>query len=137
MINISEQIRDLKCLQKNMKLEHRLGIVKCDISWIEYQIKIMDNVIDTIKTLSAKIPASNYSNNSDGWIPCSDKTPEDFKEYSNKKVIDVLVTTSAGRVTKVQRIHTTYNGKDHWYWGRIRGEATAWQPLPKAYKRNY
>lgn len=42
-----------------------------------------------------------YANN--GWIPVSEKLPEEDERYKGRKAIDVLVTTSNGRVTKVQR----------------------------------
>ena len=38
------------------------------------------------------------------WIKCSDKLPEDDERFTNKKAIDVLVTTQYKRVRKVQRI---------------------------------
>ena len=69
-----------------------------------------------------------YANN--GWIPVSEKLPEEDERYKGRKAIDVLVTTSNGRVTKVQR-QSKYN---YWCWGRIYGEPTAWQPLPEPYK---
>lgn len=70
------------------------------------------------------------------WIPCKDKMPEDDERYKGKKIINVLVTTSTNKVTKVQRKHHknydgTYNG---WYWGRVYGECKAWMPLPEPYK---
>ncbi len=67
------------------------------------------------------------------WIKCSKgQMPEDFEENKGKKIINVLVTTSTGKVTKVQRM---YDGRvnSHWYWGRIYGKAKAWMPLPEPY----
>ena len=66
------------------------------------------------------------------WIPVEEKLPEDDERYKGRKVIDVLVTTAKGKVTKVQR--QSHNG--YWWWGRIYGEPTAWQPLPKSYKKH-
>lgn len=66
----------------------------------------------------------------DGWIPVEERLPEEDERYKGRKVIDVLVTTANGRVTKVQR-QSKY---DYWCWGRIYGEPTAWQPLPEPYK---
>lgn len=66
----------------------------------------------------------------DGWIPVEERLPEEDERYKGRKAIDILVTTSNERVTKVQR-QSKY---DHWCWGRIYGEPTAWQPLPKPYK---
>lgn len=65
-----------------------------------------------------------------GWIPVEERLPEEDERYKGRKAIDVLVTTSNGRVTKVQR-QSKY---DYWCWGRIYGEPTAWQPLPEPYK---
>lgn len=56
--------------------------------------------------------------------------PEDDKRYEGKKVINVLVTTNRGMVTKVQRQY--YDGT--WYWGRINGGMKAWMPLPEPYR---
>lgn len=67
-----------------------------------------------------------------GWIPVEEKLPEDDERYKGRKVIDVLVTTAKGKVTKVQR--QSHNG--YWWWGRIYGEPTAWQPLPEPYKKH-
>lgn len=69
-----------------------------------------------------------------GWIPCEIKMPEECEEYKGRKVIDVLVTTSRGKVTKVQRIFNEYYGE--WHWGRILGGMRAWRPMPKPYKLN-
>lgn len=66
----------------------------------------------------------------DGWIPVEERLPEEDERYKGRKAIDVLVTTANGRVTKVRR-QSKY---DYWCWGRIYGEPTAWQPLPKPYK---
>lgn len=67
-----------------------------------------------------------------GWIPVDERLPEEDERYKGRKVIDVLVTTAKGKVTKVQR--QSHNG--YWWWGRIYGEPTAWQPLPKPYKKH-
>lgn len=67
-----------------------------------------------------------------GWIPVASLLPEDDERYKGRKVIDVLVTTAKGKVTKVQR--QSHNG--YWWWGRIYGEPTAWQPLPEPYKKH-
>lgn len=66
------------------------------------------------------------------WIPVEEKLPEEDERYKGRKVIDVLVTTAKGKVTKVQR--QSHNG--YWWWGRIYGEPTAWQPLPEPYIKN-
>lgn len=74
------------------------------------------------------------TNNNVCWIPCEVKMPEDDEKYNGKKIIDVLITTDRGKVTKVQRINR--HKDDYWYWSRIYGDPIAWMPLPKAYKLN-
>jgi hypothetical protein len=64
------------------------------------------------------------------WISVDDILPENAERYKGRKVIDVLVTTEKGLVTKVQR--QCYRGS--WSWGRIFSRVVAWMPLPKAYK---
>ena len=71
------------------------------------------------------------------WIKCEPgHMPEDDERYKGKKVINVLVTTDKGFVTKVQRIYYVdiCTNVASWYWGRIGGEMRAWMPLPKPYK---
>lgn len=69
-----------------------------------------------------------------GWIKCiPGKMPEDDERYKGNKVINVLVTTSAGKVTKVQRILSD-RCDGYWYWGRIYGDAKAWMSFPEPYK---
>lgn len=69
------------------------------------------------------------------WIKCeSGHMPEDDERYKGKKIINVLVTTKSGTVTKVQRMYDTYYGSPHWSWGRIYGGCIAWMPLPHRYE---
>ena len=70
------------------------------------------------------------------WIKCiSGQMPEDDERYKGKKVINVIVTTNKGVVTKVQRIFNDY--ANTWYWGRICGGMRAWMPLPEPYKEKH
>jgi hypothetical protein len=79
---------------------------------------------------------------SDNWIPCSKSMPEDFLTYNRNTsypVINVLVTTENGKVTKLQRIGDKGYDEKHeltWRWGRIHGGIKAWQPLPEGYKED-
>lgn len=52
------------------------------------------------------------------------------KDIKVKKIIDVLITTAKGKVTKVQR----QSHNEYWWWARIYGEPKAWKPLPEPYK---
>lgn len=68
------------------------------------------------------------------WIKCIEgQMPEDFEENKNKRIINVLVTTKSGKVTKVQRIYNEWTGNKYWSWGRIYESPKAWMPLPKPY----
>lgn len=72
------------------------------------------------------------------WIPCMDgQMPEDDKRNAGKTIINCLVTTEHGRVTKLQRrFWKNYrDGTGFWAWTRIRGEVIAWVPLPAPYKK--
>jgi hypothetical protein len=73
---------------------------------------------------------TNVTSKNDEWISVDDMLPENAERYKGRKVIDVLVTTEKGLVTKVQR--QCY--RDSWSWGRIFSRVVAWMPLPKAYK---
>lgn len=66
------------------------------------------------------------------WIKCAEgQMPEDDERYKGKKVINVLVTTNNGVVTRVQRMK--FIDESTWYWGRVHG-IKAWMPLPERYK---
>ena len=66
------------------------------------------------------------------WIKCEEgHMPEDDERYKGKKVINVLVTTNRGLVTKVQRVQYS---ETTWCWGRINGGMRAWAPLPESYR---
>lgn len=92
---------------------------------IEANIKGVEMALDIV-----------INNSSDNWIPCSKAMPEDTAEYAGRHVINVIVETNKGLITKVQRIHRkNYDGVyDRWSWGRIFGDVIAWQPLPERYK---
>lgn len=67
------------------------------------------------------------------WIPCKEgQMPEDF-DKKNRKVLNVLVTTENGNVTKVQRIRDEWH--EDWYWGRY-CKVKAWAPLPEKYEED-
>ena len=107
--------------------------------------RAMEYVVDTIRSHMDEVPNCGKCSRrewyqkgiEDGkkdndWIPVEEKLPEEDERYKGRKVIDVLVTTAKGKVTKVQR--QSHNG--YWWWGRIYGEPTAWQPLQEPYKKH-
>lgn len=72
----------------------------------------------------------NKTNIEDMWIPCTERLPESDERYAGKRIINCIITTESGRVTKVQR----QKYEDTWCWNRIYGKPKAWMPLPKPYK---
>lgn len=65
------------------------------------------------------------------WIPTDKKNPEDIEQFRNFKVINVLITTKNGRVTKGQRF---LDYKGNWCWGR-KLSPIAWALLPEPYRK--
>lgn len=129
---ISEQVNKLKDIQNRLETDGELDMDILQIA--KFWAKDIRDAIDTIETLSIIVQANNLHN---GWIPFSKLRPEQCDKYKGKKVIDILVTTDKGKVTKVQYIHArSYNGDfaDYWYCGRIYGDTVAWQPLPEPYE---
>lgn len=98
-----------------------------DVGYGSYDL---NNVISWFNECFEFCGKTKVASDNDGWIPVEEKLPEEDERYKGRKVIDVLVTTAKGKVTKVQR--QSHNG--YWWWGRIYGEPTAWQPLPEPYK---
>ena len=98
-----------------------------DVGYGSYDL---NNVISWFNECFEFCGKTKVASDNDGWIPVEERLPEEDERYKGRKVIDVLVTTAKGKVTKVQR--QSHNG--YWWWGRIYGEPTAWQPLPEPYK---
>lgn len=102
------------------------GTLDNDISCILEEVK--DVVI-----MGSKEAMSSLNKSSLQWIKCIEgQMPEDFDCYDGKKIINVLVTTNTGKVTKVQRMYSS-GTNPHWYFGRIYGGVKAWMPLPDPY----
>lgn len=99
---------------------------------IGYSSYDLDIVLDYKRRYFDLIVCENDEDNP--WIVCKNgQMPEDFN-YKGNKILNVLVTTATGKVTKVQRILEPYGDKSFWRWGRIYGECKAWMPLPQPYK---
>lgn len=102
--------------------------------WEDEVIKVIDKHINDNNTLDNDISCILEEVDS-GWIKCvPGQMPEDDKRYKGRKVINVLVTTASGEVTKVQRMYK--GSKIGWRWSRIYGEAKVWMLLPESYKEN-
>ena len=100
--------------------------------WEDEVIKAIDKHTNDNNTLDNDISCILEEVDS-GWIKCvPSQMPEDDKRYKDRKVINVLVTTASGEVTKVQRMYK--GSKAGWWWSRIYGEPKAWMLLPESYK---
>lgn len=77
---ISEQIEQLEALKTAMQLDVDMGRVKAKSS-ISERIKVIDDAIDTIRTLSEKLQTANMERSTayynSGWIPISESLPDD------------------------------------------------------------
>ena len=94
--------------------------------------KLISDAADTIELLSAKLSASNMERSSQyyhgGWIPCSERLPEENT--------DILVTYVDGEETRI--IPVNY-GLGTWYDCIFDAaldplKITAWMPLPEPYR---
>lgn len=140
MSMISEQIDRLKCQSVYIRqvIPECKGIADC-----------IDEAIDTIETLSAKVRANNLH---DGWIPCSERLPEEHdsvftrfvdKEKWNESMFEkisneVNVTVVDDKGQKATTHAHTVDGK--WSCDLLRCNKDyriiAWMPLPEPYKEN-
>ena len=113
---ITKQIDELRAYAKDRKGE---------------LAKLINDAADTIEQLSAKLHASQMERSSQyyhgGWIPCSERLPEESGRY----LISVL--DGVGRRTTVAPYQPRYKA---WtmtgrmaYWKVI-----AWMPLPEPYR---
>lgn len=109
-----------------MKIEEMIEKLRYKANNIKAHIEpeFFNEVADTLEKQIGK--DTNVTSKNDGWISVEDMLPENAERYKDRKVIDVLVSTDRGIVTKVQRI----SNKGYWYWGRIFSNIIAWMPLP-------
>ena len=87
--------------------------------------KLINDAADTIEMLSAKLHASQMERSSQyyhgGWIPVSERLPEENGEY--------LVTREAKGIYKYVDIVKKTNAS-----GNIASDIVAWMPLPEPYR---
>ena len=85
-----------------------------------------------------EIIRSHMNHNGDtemaGWIPCSEKLPEDGKEVLAQFVVRVRHTN--GQVDEMVYIYPLHYEEGEWksFHGMPNGKVEAWQPLPEPYK---
>jgi hypothetical protein len=76
----------------------------------------------------------NVPDNNAGWIPVSEKLPEEGKEVLAQFTVRVVHTNN--KVDEFVYIHTMYYENGAWqsFAGVPNGKVEAWQPLPEPYK---
>jgi hypothetical protein len=85
-----------------------------------------------------EIIRSHMNHNGDtemaGWIPCSEKLPEDGKEVLAQFVVRVRHTNR--QVDEMVYIYPLHYEEGEWksFHGMPNGKVEAWQPLPEPYK---
>jgi len=72
--------------------------------------------------------------NDSGWIPVSERLPEEGKEVLAQFTVRVVHTNN--KVDEFVYIHTMYYENGAWksFAGVPNGKVEAWQPLPEPYK---
>lgn len=76
----------------------------------------------------------NVPDNDSGWIPVSERLPEEGKEVLAQFTVRVVHTNN--KVDEFVYIHTMYYKNGAWksFAGVPNGKVEAWQPLPEPYK---
>ena len=95
--------------------------------------KLINDAADTIEVLSAKLHAANMERSSqyynDGWIPCSEKSPEEYGEYLVTKYTFVW-NCEEWKCEKYVSNDIAYFDNDGFHKADT---VIAWMPLPKKY----
>ena len=116
---ISKQIDELRAYAKDRKGE---------------LAKLINDAADTIEVLSAKLHASNMDRSSqyynDGWIPCSERLPE---EYGNYLITTYDEDVDIGTIDPKKKNVWSACDADGFYWLK---EVIAWMSLPEPYKKS-
>lgn len=122
-MSISEQVKELRKAAK----------------WFEGAcfpegVKLVEEAADTIESLSAKLADMERAaeNRGSGWIPCSERLPEEGINIITRDFFEYQVTFESDGVTDIR--HYAF-GRGHWWNGpEIMDEyVTAWKPIPEAY----
>ena len=116
---ISKQIDELRAYAKDRKSE---------------LAKLINDAADTIEELSDKLHAANMERSSqyynDGWIPCSERLPE---EYGNYLITTYDEDVDIGTIDPKKKNVWSACDADGFYWLK---EVIAWMSLPEPYKKS-
>lgn len=103
----------------------------------EFREKLFDTFPEDVKTALALAIMALASSPNDGWIPVSERLPEERINPYSKDFEYVLCSTIWGDVRPYKFGKRIGENKAHfWLCGGIMDKyITAWQPFPEPYKR--
>lgn len=111
---ISEQVRELRY---KADIYNTVGnaweLNRADAKILQ---RLLRKAADTIEALSKKLATNG------GWIPCSERLPEENEE--------VICCFKSGVVKALVLFNCKFHGKVYTY---EKSDIIAWQPLPEAY----
>lgn len=122
MSMLSEQVKELRTISSNLSIGHNMSI--------SLAIEYFREAADTIETLSAKLSAANMERSTayynDGWIPCSERLPEEKINPITKDFCEYQVTFKIGNIKDIR--HYKF-GRGHWWNGTEMMDeyVTAWR----------
>ena len=118
---ISKQIQDLRAYAKDRKGE---------------LAKLVSDAADTIEELSTKLSAVNMERSSQyyngGWIPCSERLPD---QYGNYLISIEKDGPDIGTINPNDPRGCGLCDANGFYWASDKAlNITAWMPLPESYR---
>ena len=101
--------------------------------------RILNCAADTIEELSAKVARQNMERSSQyyggGWIPCSERLPEERKEITGIMISDVVLVTAHSIIQDEKFVACDFTVDAKWTRENDYSKVLAWQPLPPAFEQ--
>ena len=116
------------------RLEEEIDIIKDEV-YRDYEERIIEecaieNVIDIVNELAEEYSANTSQNSADGWIPCSERLPEDGQWVIF--TLDEEVVDNDDVMVGYYEASKNWCVNDAYFPNAFR--FIAWQPLPAPYK---